>query len=327
VRRRGFISAIGVTLAVPSVRAWAQSTSRIYRVAVLSNGAFLDESSPLGKALTNGLASTGFSLGRNFAFESRAAYGHAERLSGLVAELVASKVDVIVTTGFPAALAAKRGTTLPIVSINSGDPVSTGLVASLAHPGGNITGISDVSAEVSPKRLELLREFAPNLHKVAVLWNADDLGMTQRYRALESVAKPLGVTLQPLGVREPEDFALAFKTMDGDRPDGILMVTDALTNLNRKRVFDYAAAHKLPAIYEFEVPARDGGLMSYGPDSDESNDRVAALVGRILKGAKPADLPFEQPTKFLFVINLKTARLGGFEVPPVLLNRADEVVE
>jgi putative tryptophan/tyrosine transport system substrate-binding protein len=294
---------------------------------VLANGALLGESSPLGKALINGLARAGFSLNRNLVFERRAAEGRAERLTGLVAELVASKADVIVTNGFPAALAAKQGTALPIVAIYAGDPVGTGLVASLARPGGNMTGISDVSAEVTPKRLELLRDFVPNLRKVAVLWNADDLGMTLRYRASESVAKPLGITLQPLGVREPDDFARAFKTMDGDTPDGILMVTDALTNLNRKRVFEYAAAHKLPAIYEFEFLARDGGLMSYGPDSDESNDRVAALVGRILKGAKPAQLPFEQPTKFPFVINLKTAKSGGFEVPSALLNRADEVIE
>jgi putative ABC transport system substrate-binding protein len=323
MRRREFVTALGATAVVPSFGALAQDASRVYHVGVLANGALVGESSPLGKALINGLERAGFSLNRNLVFERLAAQGRAE----LVAELVASKTDVIVASSFPAALAAKQGTTIPIVAINSGDPVNTGLVASLARPGGNMTGISDVSAEVTPKRLELLREFVPNLRKVAVLWNADDLGMTLRYRASESVAKPLGITLQPLGVREPDDFTLAFKTMDSDTPDGILMITDALTNLNRKRVFEYAAAHKLPAIYEFEFLARDGGLMSYGPDSDESDDRAAALVGRILKGAKPAELPFEQPTKFSFVINLKTAKSGGFEVPSALLNRADEVIE
>jgi putative ABC transport system substrate-binding protein len=173
----------------------------------------------------------------------------------------------------------------------------------------------------------LLKQFAPNLRRVAVLWNADDLGMTLRYRASEAGAKALGVSVQPLGVREPDDFDTAFAAMTAEMPDGILMVSDALTRLNRKRVFEFAAAHKLPAIYEFGSLARDGGLMSYGPDEDESFIRIAGLVGRILGGAKPADLPFEQPTRFTFAINLKTARSIGLEVPASLLDRADEVIE
>ena len=183
MRRREFITALGATAVTRPFGALAQDASRVYRVGVLANGALSGKSSPLGKALINGLARAGFLLDRNLVFERRAAGGRAERLTGLVAELVASKTDVIVTNGFPAALAAKQGTALPIVAINAGDPVSTGLVASLARPGGNMTGISDVSAEVTPKRLELLRDFVPNLRKVAVLWNADDLGMTLRYRA------------------------------------------------------------------------------------------------------------------------------------------------
>ncbi len=250
-----------------------------------------------------------------------------ERLPRLVDELVASKVDLIVTFGYPPALAAKRGTTLPVVSFAAGDPVGTGLVDSLARPGGNITGISDVSAEVTPKRLELLKEIVPGLHRVAMLWNAADLGMTLRYRASEAGAKTMGIGVQELGVREPDDFDQAFAAMNRDMPDAILMVSDALTTFNRKRVFEFAAAHRLPAIYEFESLVRDGGLMSYGPGTNESLARVAALVDRILKGTKPAELPFEQPTLFRFVLNLKTAKSLGLTVPLTLQASANEVIE
>jgi putative ABC transport system substrate-binding protein len=250
-----------------------------------------------------------------------------DRLPQLVVELVAGKVDVILAFGYPPALAAKEGTTLPVVAVNAGDPVGTGLVDSLARPSGNITGISDVSVEVTPKRLELLKEIAPKLRRVAVLWNANDLGMTLRYRALEAGARALGVTVQPLGVREPNDFDQAFRAMNRDLPDAILMVSDSLTTLNRKRVFEFAAAHRLPAIYEFDYLVRDGGLMSYGPDDDETFSRAADLVNRILNGVKPTKLPFEQPTLFRFALNLKTARSIDLEIPPALLARADEVIE
>jgi len=252
---------------------------------------------------------------------------HMDRLPRLVDELVASKVDVIVAIGYPSALAAKQGTTLPVVSFTTGDPVGTGLVDGLARPGGHITGISDVSAEITPKRLELLKDMAPGLRRVAVLWNAADLGMTLRYRAAEAGAKVMGITVQPLGVREPNDFDQVFAAMNSDMPDAILMVSDALTSLNRKRVFEFAAAHRLPAIYENDLYVRDGGLMSYGPDLNESFARVAALVDRILKGARPAELPFEQPTLFRFVLNLKTAKSLGLTVPLTLQASADEVIE
>jgi putative ABC transport system substrate-binding protein len=309
------------------LRVRAQTSAKVYRVGLLAAGAPIADNSPIGVPLIRGLAKHGYALDKNLTFERRGAEMHVDRLPQLVAELVASKVDVIVTSGYPPALAAKQGTTLPVVAIFAGDPVGTGLVESLARPGGNLTGISDVSAEVTPKRLEILKEFAPSLRRVAVLWNADDLGMTLRYRATEAGARSLGVSVQPLGVREPDDFDEAFEAMNRDMPDAILMVTDSLTILNRKRVFEFAAAHRLPAIYEFDFLVRDGGLMSYGPDMDESFDRVGALVDRIFKGAKPADLPFEQPTIFPFALNLKTAKSIGFEVPASLLARADEVIE
>jgi putative ABC transport system substrate-binding protein len=275
------------------------------------------DKSPFDAPLADGLAKHGYVIDRNLVLERRP----------LLSDLVASKVDLIITLGYKAALAAKGGTTLPVVIFSAGDPVETGLADSLAHPGGHLTGISDVSAEVTPKRLELLKEFAPKLRRVAMLWNADDLAMTLRYKASEAGAKALGIDVQALGVREPADFDQAFDAMRRDPPDGILMVSDPLTNLNRTKVFEFAAQQELPGIYEFDFIARAGGLMSYGLDLDETFDRVGTLVDRIFKGAKPKDLPFEQPTIFRFVLNLKAAKALGATVPPDLLARADEVIE
>jgi putative ABC transport system substrate-binding protein len=327
MRRREFIALVGGAAVVWPRAVTAQSPSKVYRIGLLSPGPPVADNSPFGAALIRSLAQHGYALGRNLSFERRGAEVHVDRLPRFVEELVASKVDIIVTFGYPPALAAKHATTLPVVSFAAGDPIGTGLVDSLARPGGNLTGISDVSAEVTPKRLELLKEIAPGLRRVAMLWNAADLGMTLRYRASEAGAKAMGVGVQQLGVREPDDFDRAFAAMNRDMPDAILMVSDALTTLNRQRVFEFAAAHRLPAIYEFESLVRDGGLMSYGPDTNESLARVAALVDRILKGTKPADLPFEQPTLFRFVLNLKTAKSLGLTVPLTLQASADEVIE
>jgi ABC-type uncharacterized transport system substrate-binding protein len=305
----------------------AQTPAKVYRLGVLSGGAPVTDASPLGAALIRGLAQHGYALGRNLELERRGAEGYLDRLPRLVDELGASQVNAIVTIGYPPALAAKQSTSLPVVAINAGDPVSTGLVASLARPGGHLTGISDVSADLTPKRMELLKEMAPGLRRVAMLWNAADLGMTLRYQASEAGAQAMGLSVQPLGVREPDEFEQAFAAMQRERPDAILMVTDTLTLLNRQRVFAFAAAHQLPAMYEFDYLVRDGGLMSYGPDLDESFSRVAALVDRIFTGTKPADLPFEQPTRFRLVINLKTAQDLGLTIPPTLLFQADEVLK
>src|ERR1700693_2719244 len=211
MKRRDVITLLGGAAAAWPLRALAQSPVKAYRVGLLSSGAPMTDNSPFGAPLIHGLAQRGYALDRNLAFERRGAEGHKDRLPQLLAELVASKVDVIVTLGYPAALAAKQGTTLPVVGVAAGDPVRTRLVDSLARPGGNLTGISDVSAEVSPKRLELLKEFAPSLHRVAMLWNADDLAMTLRYKAAEEGARVLGIAVQPLGVREPADFDQAFE--------------------------------------------------------------------------------------------------------------------
>jgi ABC-type uncharacterized transport system substrate-binding protein len=315
MKRRNFIKWAVASSATWSARALAQTPKGPYRIGLLG----LVDKSPYDAPLARGLAKHGYVIDQNVSVERRPAQG--------LAELVASKVDLIFAIGYRAARAAKDGTTLPVVIFSAGDPVETGLADSLARPGGHLTGISDVSAEVTPKRLELLKEFAPNLRRVAMLWNADDLAMTLRYKASEAGAKALGIDVQALGVREPADFDQAFDAMRRDPPDAILMVSDPLTNLNRVKVFEFAAAQRLPGIYEYDFIARAGGLMSYGLDIDESFDRVGALVDRILKGAKPAELPFEQPTLFRFVLNLKAAKALGFEVPPALLARADEVIE
>jgi putative ABC transport system substrate-binding protein len=311
MRRRDFISAACAAIAVRPLSALAQTTGKVHRIGLLNSGGLA--AGPFEGALMRGLARHGYLPDKNLTLERRGAEGHADRLPQLVAELVASKIELIIALGYLPALAAKQATTLPVVEFSGGDPVATGLADSLARPGGHLTGISDVSAEVTPKRLELLKEFAPNLRRVAMLWNADDLAMTLRYKAAEAGARALGIGVQPYGVREPADFEQAKAGMNRDMPDAILMVSDPLTNLNRKGIFEFAAAHRLPGMYEYDFIVRDGGLMSYGLDLDEGFDRLGALIDRILNGTAPADLPFEQPTRFRFAFNLKTAKSIGFE--------------
>ena len=328
MKRRQLILAIGGVAVWPAA-AFAQS-AKLYRVGFLSPGSFAPDIYP-GK-LTNQIiqhfAQNGFTPGVGLELIKRGAEGHLDHLPGMVAELVAAKVDVIIAIGYPVAAAVKEGTsTVPAVIFATGDPVKTNLVASLNRPGANITGISDVAAELAPKRLELLKQVAPRLQRVALLWNAGNPGMTARYEASEAAAKTLNITVVPLGVREPNDFDDAFAAMDRSMPDGLLMVADALTGLNRKRVFDFAAKHRLPAIYEADNFVRDGGLMSYGPDEVETAERGASLVERILKGEKPANLPLEQPTRFRLVVNLKTARSLGLTIPPSVLLLVDELIE
>jgi len=253
--------------------------------------------------------------------------GDDSKIPELMAALKDEHVEVVVGVGYPAAVIAKASKIPTVMAWGVGDPVATGLINSLARPGGNVTGISDVATTLTTKRLGLLRAFSPTLRRIAMLWNKDDLGMTMRYQASAQVAQSSGIAVQPLGVREPDDFDEAFAAMNKEPPDAILMVADALTVLNRKRVFDFAADRRLPAIYEYSFLVRDGGLMSYGPDLKECLERVAAMVDRIFKGDRPADLPFEEPTHYPFAINLKTAKAAGLAVPANLLALADEVIE
>jgi putative ABC transport system substrate-binding protein len=328
MQRREFIALLGsVAIAAPR-NAVAQTPSKVYRVALVSPAGPVTESNPNVKLLLGALAQLGYAQGKNLMLEGPGgSAGSPRQLAQVMEELKASHADVIVTFGYPTAVAAKAAGIPTVVAFGAGDPVATHLVENLARPGGNITGISDVATTLSTKRLGLLKELLPKLHRVAMLWNKDDLGMSLRYDASAKAAEAMGVEVQAVGVREPDDFNEAFAVMDREPPDAILMVSDSLTVLNRKRVFEYAAAHRLPAIYEYDPLVREGGLMSYGPDLKESFERAAAMVDLIFKGAKPADLPFEQPTRYLFVINLKTAKSIGLEIPPTLLALADEVIE
>jgi len=327
MRRREFLCSLGATIAW-SIDAQAQKSAKVYRIGLLSGGS---PAGPLGdrdKSLTSALAQRGFVEGRNIVFDRRYANNQIDKLGALAAELQADKVDVIVTFGYPAALAAKvSANKTPAVISGAGDPVATGLVDGLARPGGNLTGLTELSTQLSAKRLEILKDAVPGLRVVAMLWNAADLGMTLRYHAAEDAARVLGVSVQTLGVREPNDFEQAFATMTRQRPDAILMVSDALTNLNRKRVVEFAAANRLPTIFENSDIVREGGLMSYGPSQTAIGERVGELVVHILQGAQPADLPLELPTRFEFFVNLKTAKVLGLNLPPTLVARADEVID
>jgi len=326
MKRRAVLHLLASAAVVAPQSGWGQQ-SRVARVGFLTPGPVLAQTDARVAAMMAGLAEHGYAPGRNLIIEQRAALGRTHDLPPLAHELAAAKVDVIVTTGFPPALAAKSTGLPTVAAAGVGDPVATGLIESLARPGTNVTGISDDAGELSTKRLGVLKELVPQLRRVAMLWNQDDLGMSLRYKASSEAAAGLGVAVQALGVREPDDFNIAFAAMDHDRPDAILMVSDSLTVLNRKRVFDYAAAHSLPAIYESEMYVRDGGLMSYGADSAESYRRAAGFVDQILRGAKTAELPFERPTRYVFAINLRTAIATSIQIPPLLLARADAVIE
>jgi putative ABC transport system substrate-binding protein len=328
VRRRDFIAIVAGSVTGWPLVAPAQQPGKVYRIGMLATGGAFAVTDERRKSLWETLAARGFVEGRNLIVDARWGEGRYERLSEHAAALNAANMDIIVTFGFPAALAAKVAVKdIPIVVTGSGDPVATGLVEGLARPGGNLTGLSELSTELSAKRLEILKEAVPSLRRVAMLWNTADLGMTLRYRAAEGAAQVLNVSVQALGVREPNDFDHAFAEMTRSPPYAILMVSDALTNLNRKRVIEFATANRLPAIYELSPLVRDGGLMSYGPNQAEIGVRAADFVVRILRGARPAELPLEQPTKFELLINLKTAKTLGLIIPPQLLARADEVIE
>ncbi|MGH8699691.1 MAG: ABC transporter substrate-binding protein [Burkholderiales bacterium] len=313
-------------LAAP-VTALAQQKGKVWRIGFLGAGTRPPDGLPPA-AFRQGLAELGYVEGRNLMYEGRWAEAKFGRLPELVAELVQLRVDAIVVIGWQASEALRRATsTIPIVTAGASDAVGSGLVASLSHPGANLTGMSDMGVELSAKRLELLKETFPKASRIAVLWNQDDRAMTLRYRQIESAARALAVAVQPLGVREPDDFDAAFSAMSRQRPDALFLVTDALTTLNRKRVIEFAATHRIPAMYEYSSLVQDGGLMSYGPSQDDNFRRAAYYVDRILKGTKPGDLPMEQPTRYYLFINLKTAKALGLTIPPSVMVRADRVIE
>ena len=320
------VLALGVLAAPPATHA-QQPKGKVWRVGFLAGGARTPDGAPPAM-LRAALKDLGYVEGQNVTYVARFGEGQQGQLPTLAAELVAEKVDVIVTVGGPSTNASRRATsTIPIVMAQVGDADGLGLINSLAAPGGNVTGVTDLSADLSAKRLELLKEAVPKAERIAVLYNANDMGMVMRFQSVERAAQILRVTVQSLGVREPNDFETAFATMAQHRPDAMFLVTDALTLLNRKRIIEFAAAHKIPAMYEFNFLVQDGGLMSYGASQDENLRRAAVYVDRLFKGATASTLPVERPSRYYLAINLKTARTQGFTFPPSFVARADQVIE
>jgi putative ABC transport system substrate-binding protein len=321
----GCIVTLTLSLLAAPLPADAQPSAKVSRIGYLSVAG--SPGSLFAEAFRQGLRALGYVEGQNIALDFREAEGSAQ-FPALAAELVQLQVDVIVAWSVGAAQAAKNTTTtIPIVMVSSGDPVATGLVASLARPGGNLTGLTGIAMELSGKRLELLREAVPSLARVAVLWNARDATMTHTFRGIQAAAPALGVAVQPLGVREAQEIDSAIAALTEERPDALFMITDVLTRRHTKQVVDFAAQRRLPTLFEGRGPVAEGGLMSYGPSFPDLLRRAATYVDKILKGAKPADLPVEQPMKFELVINLKTATALGLTIPPTLLFQADEVIK
>ncbi len=327
--RRVFLATMSCGLLAPFA-AQAQQPTRVPRIGLLSLN--LAPNSHLQEAFRQGLRDLGYIQGRNIVIEIRDAEGKPERLPALAAELVALKVDVIVTGGgTPPALAAKQATkTIPIVFSSAPDPVTDRLVTSLARPGGNVTGSSNLNPELVGKCLEQLTQAVPRISLVAVLWQSgfmDERTDREMLKAADVAARALRVRLQVVEARVPGDIDRAFSKMTGERADALTVLPSAMLFTERRRLVDLAAKNRLPAVYVQREFVDAGGLMSYGPNLADLFRRAATYVDKILKGAKPADLPVEQPTKFELVINLKTAKALGLTIPQSLLGRADEVMQ
>jgi len=316
-----------VATALLATVAQAQQPKKASRIGFFSYGSVEIEQSSLA-AFRQKLRELGYLEGQNIVIEQRYAIGRSEKLPELLAELVALKVDLLVVAGDPAVHAAKKATnTIPIVMVASPDPVGTLLIASLAHPGGNVTGLSDFHAGVITKRLELLKDVVPSASRVAVLLNPVNPSNPLQLKDIQAVAPAFRVTLLPLEIKGPDDMDHTFTTIEKERPGALLVIGDRLFATHQKRIFEFAIKSRLPAIYSQSVYVDGGGLMSYGTSFADQYRRAATYVDKILKGAKPADLPAEQPTKFEFAINLKTAKQIGLTIPRGVLARADRVIK
>jgi putative ABC transport system substrate-binding protein len=279
-------------------------------------------------AFREGLRDAGYEEGRNITIKYLWADGQYDRFSTLVSELIAAKVDVIVTAGTPAALAVKQNpTNIPVVMVAVGDPVGTGLVQNLAHPGGKLTGLSSIAPDLEGKRLQLLREVTPGLSHVAMVFNSLNPFHVGSVRQALDAAQTLGIRLQQLDVQKSEDLDGVFADLRKDRPEGLFILADRVFLHNRQRIVDFAIEQKLPSINAYEELVEAGGLMSYGPSYEDMHKRAAIYVNKILKGSKPGNLPIEQPTKFTFIINLGTAKTLGVAIPSQLLGLADRLIE
>jgi putative ABC transport system substrate-binding protein len=329
MRRRKFIMLFGGAAAsmLGGMSSAGSQAARVYRIGILETLPAELNVSNVG-ALRRGLREHGYVEGQNLRIEYRSADGRANQFPNLAAELVRLGVDLIVTRGTPAARAAKAATaTIPVVMAAIGEPLGVGVVASLAHPGGNVTGLSAFVTELSGKRIELLKETFPSVARVGLLQNMGNPVSPPQWEATQSAAKELRISTELFDVRSDQDIESAFAAIAARKVDALSVGIDALTQAKAKMIVDLAAEHKLPTAY----PAREfvdvGGLLSYGPSYPDLYFRAAGLIDKIFKGAKPGDLPVEQPTKLELVINLKTAKALSLTIPPTLLARADEVIE
>jgi len=326
-RNAGLVVTLALAFFAAPFAAAAQQPAKTPRIGMLRPGSPSDRVEQI-EAFRRGLRDLGYVEGQNIAIEFRFAEGREARLPDLAAELVRLKVDVIVANGTVAIRTAKQATaTIPIVMATVGDPVRTGLVASLARPGGNITGSTLLGPELGAKRLQLLKEAVPKLSRVALFWNPGNPSNQLQFKDIQLGAKALGVALQSVEIRSPDGFEGAFTAISRERPNALIMTADPLHQLHAGRIIEFAARSRLPAMYQVRENVEAGGLMSYGVNVPDLYRRAATFVDKILKGAKPADLPVEQPTRFELVINLKTAKALGLMIPQSVLLRADEVIQ
>jgi putative ABC transport system substrate-binding protein len=326
--RRSFVAtlfAIGLARVAP-LRA-NESSAKLHRIGFLGNSTAALEANLVGP-FRDGLHELGYVEGRDIAIEYRWAEGDYRRFPKLIAELLAVPVEIIVTAGTPSAQAVQRASkTIPLVMVAVGDPVGTHLVASLAHPGGNATGLTSIAPDLEGKRLELLTQVAPHLSRIAVLWNPDNAFHIGAEREAREASHVLHLDMVSVPIRTANDFNAAFETIVSSGAGAMSVLADRVFLHNRARIVTFAAKQRLPAVYAYRELVDAGGLMSFGPDYADMHRRAASYVDRILKGAKPADLPIEQPKQFNLIVNAKTARTLGIEVPSGLLLRASEVLE
>ena len=328
MNRRAFVAGLGAVLTAPLV-VEAQEGRKAPRIGFLSAGSLTaPRTRTYVEAFRQALRELGYVEGSSISVEFRSAEENYERLPALAEELVRLNPSVIVVNTVPATVAVKQATkTIPIIMAAIVDPIATGLVTNLARPGENLTGLSMMAPELAGKQLELLKEIAPQASRVALLWNPTNPGNTPQEHAARDAARVLGVTLHPFEARSPSAIDAAFLAMRRERSEGLIVLTDLMFGTHGKRIADLAAKHRLPAVYGQAVLEQTGGLMAYGVDLPALFRRSATYVDKVLEGAKPGDLPVEQPTKFELVINMKTAKALGLTIPPALLLRADQVIE
>jgi ABC-type uncharacterized transport system substrate-binding protein len=327
MRRREFITLIGGAVAWPLAVRAQQQAQRMWRIGFLGNSTAALEAN-LIEPFREGLRELGYVEDQNVVIVYRWAEGNYARFPELIGELVGMNVDVIVTAGTPSALAVKQSApSTPLVMIAVGDPVGSGLVESLARPGGNVTGFTSIAPELEGKRLELLREVVPSVATVAILWNPANPYMASSEREVHVAAEALHMKVLSLPVRTLQEIESAFGLMERERPSAFNVLADRLFLHNRARIVEFALSHSLPGVHAYRELVLSGGLMSYGPNYADMHKRAAMYVDKILKGTKPAELPVQAPTRFELVVNVKTAKALGLTMPPTVLARADEVIE